>query len=441
MGSQVAIIDRAETEFLNPIIEQIRSQLPDTITEQKFKSAFIIAVQTSPDILKCEISSVRNALIRCASDGLVPDGRLAAIIPFRDRSLNALIATYMPMVQGIIRRAYEMGETFAITCECVYEKDEFTYDRGGIEAPKHVAPPLGTDRGNIVGAYAIFRDRDLRPIHVEIMDRKEIDKTRAASKAKDGPMWSQWFGEAGRKTVIRRGSKYIPMSDAMRRIVEREDEHFQFDGHEKLAPGKNPLLADQINGVAFSYDDLLPGIATEYAKALGVTESAPTFTKADTDFWKGKPDLDIPDEENEKVKAVWKANVDRIKKAITLAEFYDQLKAIIGIQESGAQAPVGEGTPRQDNSEKSESIGEQPSTGSEATTGSSPPAPPKNAAEYALYAGTIIKDAKDGKVLGDWWKSDGQVALRKSCKFSNDQSQAMKQTVLQRIEQLKPEAV
>jgi phage RecT family recombinase len=219
--------DRAEA-FLAPIMNEIKAGLPATITPERFQAAFVTALAKDPNIGTCDPSSVRMALLQCAADGLVPDGRRAALVVFNDSRAGKKVCQYIPMVQGIIARARELGEILSVTANVVFAYDVFEVDETDPSATKHVRKSLSEDRGAPVGAYVIFRDDNGRVVHREIMTKREIEAARAVSRAKNSPAWSIWADEMWRKTVIRRGSKYVPMSDSLRAIIEREDQYADF---------------------------------------------------------------------------------------------------------------------------------------------------------------------------------------------------------------------
>lgn len=236
--------DRAE-RLLAPIMVEIETNIGSSFPVERFKAALVTAVAQNPDIFDCEPNSIRLALLKCAQDGLVPDNRLAALVPFKDNKRNLLLAQYIPMVQGIIQRARELGEVFSITANVVHENDDFVVDETDLESMQHIRPKLNTPRGQIIGAYVIFRHQNGRVIHREIMDREQIDKTRAVSRAKNSPAWNDWFSEMARKTVIRRGVKYVAMSTVLRQIVEREDEYTVLDGTARVVDPRQQISAVQ----------------------------------------------------------------------------------------------------------------------------------------------------------------------------------------------------
>ena len=245
--------DRALTT-IDSLGEDLTNSLPQTLDIKRFKAAFLNLAIHRPEIFRCTPESLRSSLVKCAADGLVPDGRLAAIVPFRMKiKLNGKdqwvdVAQYIPMYQGLISRARELGETFSVTANVVFQNDIWSADETDPEDMTHTRPALNQDRGNPVGAYVIFRDEKARVIHREIMDLKQLMRVKAISRAKEGNVpWVVWPEEMMRKTVIRRGSKYIPMSAEMRQIIDRDDELYDLeadpDAVQEVDPNYNPLKA------------------------------------------------------------------------------------------------------------------------------------------------------------------------------------------------------
>lgn len=196
---------------------EVEAGLPKTVPVERFKAAFLTAAVNNKSIFDCDMKSIQIALLRCAADGLVPDGRQAALVPFKGT------CTYMPMVQGIIKRAKELGDISRIDAQCVYENDEFDRLLGDDDRIFHRPPPLSSDRGKIIGSYAIFYGPPGEVVHREVMSRGDLDKVRSVGRSSGG-VWKEWEGEMCRKSAIRRGSKYVPMSDALRQIITRDDE-------------------------------------------------------------------------------------------------------------------------------------------------------------------------------------------------------------------------
>ncbi|WP_269581909.1 recombinase RecT [Roseibium sp. Sym1] len=232
-----------------------------SINFDRFQTTFMTAVAHNPDILRCDQKSVITALMQCASDDLVPDGREAAFIPFKTKVKNIdtgkeeylLICQYLPMVLGIRKRARELGGITEIISKCVYKNDYFDHDEGDNPYIKHKPAQLGQERGDIIGAYVIFKDDSGRIVHRDVLPLDEINKARSASRAQNSPAWRDYFDQMAIKTAIRRGSKGVPsMPRELRNIIEREDQYVDFDGSSgSVIEGSvggasaNPLLEPQ----------------------------------------------------------------------------------------------------------------------------------------------------------------------------------------------------
>lgn len=246
----IAIRDDAKL-IIEDIAEDLRMALPATIPLDRFKATFITAVAHNPDILTCDVQSIKTALMKAASDNLMPDNREAALVPFNTKVKNAQgkeewkkLAQYMPMVQGIRKRALELGGA-RITAECVYENDHFDAVLGDDPHIEHKPAKLGQPRGEIIGSYAIFKDEQGNILHREIMAKEDVESTRKVSRSKDGPAWREFFGEMAKKAVVRRGSKSVPsLPEKLRTVIERDDEYADFTqiSEKPRTIEHNPLL-------------------------------------------------------------------------------------------------------------------------------------------------------------------------------------------------------
>jgi recombination protein RecT len=200
--------------------------LPPHIRKDRFMAAALTAVRQDPELLACTPRSLVGALIKAAQDGLLPDGREGVITRYKDE------ASWNPMVFGMRKRAKEL-DGIIVKAEVVYENDteghgiiQTSGDEDGIV---HRPTPLGHARGEMIGAYAIFRDKDREIVHREVMDKNDIEKVKAQSKAPNSLMWKTFTPEAWKKTVVRRGFKSVPCSEKLEAIVRRNDDDFAFD--------------------------------------------------------------------------------------------------------------------------------------------------------------------------------------------------------------------
>src|SRR3546814_6152413 len=106
--------------------------------------------------------------MKAAQDGLLPDGREGAIVPFKGK------ASWMPMVAGIMKKVRNSGEIADWNAHAVYENDEFDYLLGDDQRIYH-KPTMG-DPGQVVGAYSIVKLKD-GTISRDFMPRRSEEHT------------------------------------------------------------------------------------------------------------------------------------------------------------------------------------------------------------------------------------------------------------------------
>lgn len=225
--------------------QEIAAALPGNVTPERFVRIAITAVQKTPELVTCERNSVFRALLSCAADGLLPDGRDAAITPFKDKKAGSKVAVYMPMIGGI--RKVAGYSDFTITADVVYDGDEFDYWLGENPGVTHKPPKLGTKRGDLIGAYAVATGPNGQKL-IEVMDRDEIEHVRSYSRTKDSGPWQNDYPEMCKKTVARRIYKKIPRKDLdekARQLEQRIDVDVDLPALEE-----STMTADEANAAA-----------------------------------------------------------------------------------------------------------------------------------------------------------------------------------------------
>jgi len=196
--------------------EQIAAALPGNILPQRFQRAATTALMANPDLVKLDRNSLFVALLQSAQAGLLPDGKEAAIVAYKDR------AQFLAMKDGYIKRAAEAG--WQVSARVVYENDEFTYAEGLEPKLEHVPVRPGAERGERIAAYAIARHRDGRVAPPVVMYADEIAKRRA--KAQTQTVWNEWTDRMFEKTCIKALVKELPTSDLAEwavRVIAAED--------------------------------------------------------------------------------------------------------------------------------------------------------------------------------------------------------------------------
>ena len=201
-------------------MSSLKSMLPSHISVEKFKRTALVALQKTPALVERDKASLYMAINACAQDGLLPDGREAALVPFGDK------VQYLPMIAGVLKKVRQSGELLTIMAATIHAKDKFDYHVD--EQGEHFShkPDMLTDRGALVGAYAMAVTKD-GGRYLEVMSKAQIEKVRNVSRAKNSGPWVDWYEEQAEKTVLRRLCKRLPMSTD---IVERgEEEEYDFE--------------------------------------------------------------------------------------------------------------------------------------------------------------------------------------------------------------------
>ena len=199
---------------------QFQSVLPAHIPAKKFLRTIVGAVQNNPGILKCNRASIYAACQKAAQDGLILDGREAAIVQFKGT------AQYMPMVAGLLKKLRNSGQISTITAQTVHEKDKFAYNPANDDVPDHQPDWFG-ERGPMIGVYAVAKMKDGGSV-VELMNMEQIAKVRGVSRASGRGPWSEWPEEMAKKSVLRRIAKYLPSSADLDQMLEHDNENYVY---------------------------------------------------------------------------------------------------------------------------------------------------------------------------------------------------------------------
>lgn len=206
---------------LSRMNNEIMSALPSHIPVQHFCRVLQTAVNTTPELLNCNRKSFWQSAIKCATDGLLPDGREAAFVIFKNN------VQYIPMYQGILKRIRNNNKNILISCHLIYENDYFVWEEGTNQQLIH-KPLFPGDRGEIIGAYAVAHFVDNDSYQFVVMSKDEINVIRNASPSGGSykSPWEKWWGEMAKKTVLRRLAKMLPMNaDDMDMINKDVIEH------------------------------------------------------------------------------------------------------------------------------------------------------------------------------------------------------------------------
>jgi recombination protein RecT len=250
--------------YLEQRVDSLRSALPPHIKPERFISSVMTAVQLNPDLLACERRSLWLACMRCAQDGLLPDGRDAAIVSYKAK------AQYLPMYQGLLRKFRNSGQFKWITAGIVYDGEVFEHwiDENG-EHFKHVPSNDNPDR-KAKRAYALATTKD-GGVFIADLSLTDINKRRAMSQAsRDDAPWKKWPDEMTKKTALRVLSKLLPQSSDLDIFLQRdEQESLGVETVETISDQRGAAFGNVLDHFATSGEEASPGPASSTASGAG----------------------------------------------------------------------------------------------------------------------------------------------------------------------------
>jgi len=204
-------------DFFDSQKELIRKALPKTITPDRMVSLFTMAIKSSPEIMSCSQASLIAAVIQTIQLGFLPIPSTGHIyyVPFNNRKKDGRVVREVQFIlgyKGMIELINRSRDAAILAAECVYENDGFEYSFG--LNPTLIHKPVKENRGEIIGAYAIAKNKIVDEKLFVYLSKDEIEKVRSASKAgnSDYSPWSKWYEEMAKKTAIKRLAKLLPLS-------------------------------------------------------------------------------------------------------------------------------------------------------------------------------------------------------------------------------------
>lgn len=285
---------------------EIAKMLPKHLNSERLLKVAQIAATTTPTLAKCDVASLVGAIGQCAQMGLEPNTVLghAYLVPFNTKRKDANGSErWVNSVQviigykGLIDLARRSGQIVSIAAHevCANDKFELVY---GLDEKLNHTPAMG-DRGEVIGFYSVAKLKDGGHCF-EFMSRHQVEQIMRATQSKGGyGPWKDHFTEMGRKTVIRRLAKYLPLSIEFQTAAALDgmgeagkDQHLDtIDGEFTILGDDAPAITDesgseQVNSdtgeithaqsaaPAFGYDDV-------FAKLRAAKDSDELYAAAD----------------------------------------------------------------------------------------------------------------------------------------------------------------
>lgn len=269
---------------------RIAAVLPKHVTPDRMLKALMVAASKTPALFECTEESICKSLMDASSLGLDCSGTLGSghLIPF---NRNVKVGNnwqkrkecqFIPGYRGLIDLARRGGQIATISAHPVYVQDKFALQYGTDEKIVH-EPHLGADRRDefvCFYAVAVLRDGTKQS---EVMTLADVEKIRDAAMAKNrqtdasGP-WKDHFAEMGRKTVVRRICKYLPLSPELEKAFDLEDE--AFEGRATVisastidSVSRTQSIVDRLGATQEQTDEVVDTSTGEVTEATEATEA------------------------------------------------------------------------------------------------------------------------------------------------------------------------
>lgn len=224
--------------------KQLALAVPKHLNADRMARIAATEVRKNKALLNTEPTSFLGSVMQAAQLGLEPGSALgqAYLVPYGNQC--QLIIGY----KGMIDLARRSGQVLSLNAYAVREGDDFSFQLG-LKPDIHHVPSLEADRIKkpITYVYAVATLKG-GGYQFEVMSRAEVEAVRAKAKSKN--IWTNYFEEMAKKTVIRRLFKYLPVSIEALEITNADAKR---EAGEKIEPD------DVINIEAVSVEDFDDG--------------------------------------------------------------------------------------------------------------------------------------------------------------------------------------
>lgn len=249
------------SDYMNlPAIKaEIKSALGSNADPARLIRTAKTAINKNPKLLECSLPSLMSCIIQAAEEGLDFSLGQAWIVQYNVKKKLpgggeqwVSEAQYQRGYQGLLKLVRNTGEISDIQAHPIYQKDKFFLRRG--DNASFVHEPNFFEPSELIGFYCYGLTKDGQR-HVEVMPLHEVEaigqRSKSSKKDRDGNFldfggpWKTDFVEMGRKTVVKRACKYLPVStEALERIRDDEEREFGDASVIELNLGDEKTTAD-----------------------------------------------------------------------------------------------------------------------------------------------------------------------------------------------------
>ena len=212
-------------ELLNNFKNDLQAMVPQEA--QGFNVPDIIrqaesCLNENPALKACDPRSIATAVKYAVQLGLNIHGplRQAYIVPYKNE------AKFDLQYQGLIDLMARTDLYTSIKTGVVHQNDNFRKNEDDSISHSHGF----SNRGPIVGFYAVACAKN-GANYCELFTREEVEQLEKSTRKGNNitPAWKNWFGEMGRKSVVKRLIKWLPKTgghgvQTLNRAIELDNE-------------------------------------------------------------------------------------------------------------------------------------------------------------------------------------------------------------------------
>ena len=155
--------------------------------------------------------------MQSAELGLEPGSVLgrAYLVPYKDEC--QLQIGY----KGYVELAKRSGKVRCVSASEVKEGEVFEFEKGTSPYLRHI-PNSTCSNSKPVAYYAVITYKD-GSTNFEVLWKADVDKIRSIAPSANSPAWREWYGEMGKKCVIKRLLKTEELSPELSTAVALDD--------------------------------------------------------------------------------------------------------------------------------------------------------------------------------------------------------------------------
>ena len=215
---------------------QIAQVLPKHVTAERIIQIATTVFARNPDLQKCTTGSIIGAVLQSAMLGLDPTPQLGQcyFVPYANKKTGKTDCQFQIGYIGRVNLAMRSDTIESVSSYVVHANDEFEYELGLEPKLKH--KPALDNRGEKQYVYAVWKFKD-GGYYFEVMTKEEVMSAKAVSQA-SGSKFSPWNtafeAEMWRKTVIKRSSKYVPLSIEVQNAYATDEQTIHPDNFDDL---------------------------------------------------------------------------------------------------------------------------------------------------------------------------------------------------------------